>query len=113
MVANLKRYVFPYLDELDRPGNGKDAKALVEVIRTNIEQLIAPVSKRLSGAYLDLTPTEIKVADLIRQNKRTKFIAERLNTSPSTVEKHRNKIRKKLNILHKKVNLTTYLNSLS
>jgi CheY-like chemotaxis protein/DNA-binding CsgD family transcriptional regulator len=113
MVANLKRYVFPYLDELDRLKNGKDAKALVRVIRTNIEQLIAPVSRCLSGAYLDLTPTEIKVADLIRQNKRTKFIAQRLNTSPSTVEKHRNKIRKKLNILHKKVNLSTYLNSLS
>jgi CheY-like chemotaxis protein/DNA-binding CsgD family transcriptional regulator len=113
MVANLKRYVFPYLDELDRLRIGKDAKSFVRLIRTNIEQLIAPVSKRLSGAYLDLTPTEIKVADMIRQNKRTKFIAERLNTSPSTVEKHRNKIRKKLNILHKKVNLTTYLNSLS
>jgi DNA-binding response OmpR family regulator len=113
MVANLKRYVFPYLDELDRIKKGKDANALGRVIRTNIEQLIAPVSKRLSGAYLDLTPTEIKVADLIRQNTRTKFIAERLNISPSTVEKHRNKIRKKLNILHKKVNLTTYLNSLS
>lgn len=113
MVANLKRYVFPYLDELDRLKIGNDAKSFVRVIRANVEQLIAPVSKRLSGAYLDLTPTEIKVADMIRQNKRTKFIAARLNTSPSTVEKHRNKIRKKLNILHKKVNLTTYLNSLS
>lgn len=113
MVANLKRYVFPYLDELERLKIGSDATSFVRVIRANIEQLIAPVSKHLSGAYLDLTPTEIKVADLIRQNKRTKFIAARLNTSPSTVEKHRNKIRKKLNILHKKVNLTTYLNSLS
>ena len=113
MVANLKRYVFPYLDELERSRIGDDKKSFVTVIRTNIEQLIAPVSRRLSGAYLDLTPTEIKVADLIRQNKRTKFIAESLNTSPSTVEKHRNKIRKKFNILHKKVNLTTYLNSLS
>ncbi len=113
MVLNLKRYVFPYLDALDRLKIGNDVKSYVSIIRTNIEQLISPVSKRLSGAYLDLTPTEIKVADLIRQNKRTKFIAESLNTSPSTVEKHRNKIRKKLNILNKKVNLTTYLNSLA
>jgi DNA-binding response OmpR family regulator len=113
MLANLKRYVFPYLDELDRLEMGKDAKSFVGVIRANIEQLVAPVSKRLSGVYLDLTPTEIKVADLIRQNMRTKFIAEQLNTAPSTVEKHRNKIRKKLNILHKKVNLAAHLNSLS
>jgi DNA-binding CsgD family transcriptional regulator len=112
MVLNLKRYVFPYLEEIERLKMGSDVKSYVSIIRSNIEQLIAPVSKRLSGAYLDLTPAEIKVADLIRQNKRTKFIAESLNTSSSTVEKHRNKIRKKLNILHKKVNLTTYLNSL-
>lgn len=112
MVTNLKRYVFPYLDELDRLRIDKDVKSWVNIIRTNIDQLIAPVSKRLSGAYLDLTPTEIKVADLIRQNKRTKFIAQRLNTSPSTVEKHRNKIRKKLDLLNKKVNLATYLSSL-
>jgi DNA-binding response OmpR family regulator len=112
MVANIKRYVFPYLDELDRLRTDNGAKSYANIIRANIEQLIAPVAKRLSGAYLDFTPTEIKVADLIRQNKRTKFIAERLNTSPSTVEKHRNKIRKKLNILNKKVNLATYLNSL-
>jgi CheY-like chemotaxis protein/DNA-binding CsgD family transcriptional regulator len=113
MVANLKRYVFPYLDELDRLRAGSDIKPFVKIIRTNIEQLVAPVSKHLSGAYLDLTPTEIKVADLIRHNKRTKSIAAELNLSPSTVEKHRNKIRKKMNILHKKVNLSAYLNSLA
>jgi DNA-binding CsgD family transcriptional regulator len=113
MVINLKRYVFPYLEELDRLQIADDVQSCVNTIRTNIEQLISPVSKRLSGAYLDLTPTEIKVADLIRQNMPTKSIAEKLNTSPSTVEKHRNKIRKKLNILHKKVNLNTYLNSLA
>jgi CheY-like chemotaxis protein/DNA-binding CsgD family transcriptional regulator len=113
MVVNLKRYVFPYLEALDRLKMGDDVQSYVNIIRTNIEQLISPVSKRLSGAYLDLTPTEIKVADLIRQNKPTKSIARKLNTSPSTVEKHRNKIRKKLNILHKKVNLNTYLNSLA
>jgi PAS domain S-box-containing protein len=113
MVVNLKRFVFPYLEDLERLNTGKDAKAYVNIIRNNIEQLISPVSKNLSGAYLELTPTEIKVADLIRQSRSTKSIAAILKTSPSTVEKHRNKIRKKLNILKKKVNLQTYLNSLT
>ena len=113
MVNNLKRFVFPYLEDLERQNLGNEAMTYVNIIRTNIEQLISPVSKSLSVTYLDLTPTEIKVADLIRQGKSTKSIAAMLNTSISTVEKHRNKIRKKLGILKKKVNLQTYLNSLT
>ncbi len=113
MVTNLKRYVFPYLKEVARLKTGEDAKAYANIIRTNIEQLISPVSNSLSGAYLKLTPTEIKVADFIRQGRSTKSIAALLKTAPSTVEKHRNKIRKKFNILKKKVNLHTYLNSLT
>ena len=102
MVTNLKRFVFPYLADLDRQKIGNDAKTYVKIIRTNIEQLLSPASKSLSSAYLDLTPTEIKVADLIRQGESTKSIAAILNTSISTVEKHRNKIRKKLNLLKKR-----------
>jgi PAS domain S-box-containing protein len=113
MVTNLKRFVFPYLDELERTKKNNDFKTYVKIIRTNIEQLISPASKSLSGAFLNLTPTEVKVADFIRHGQSTKSIAAILNISPSTVEKHRNKIRKKLNLLEKKINLHTYLNSLS
>ncbi len=112
MVANLKRYVFPYLDVLEQQQLGKAARACVGILRTNIEQLVSPVSKKLSGVYMALTPTEVKVADLIRQGQSTKAIAGILNASVSTVEKHRNKIRHKLNIVRQKVNLQTFLNSL-
>jgi PAS domain S-box-containing protein len=112
LVANLKRFVFPYLTELETMPIGKDAHTYLNIIRANIEQLVSPVSKTLSGAYLDLTPTEIKVADLIRQGESTKSIADLLNMSTSTVSIHRNKIRKKLNLLNKKINLYAYLNSL-
>lgn len=113
MVSNLKRFVLPYLDGLEHQQTAKEIGTYVNIIRTNMEQLISPVSKNLSGAYLDLTPTEIKVADFVRQGKSTKSIAGILNISPSTVEKHRNKIRKKLKILNKKINLETFLNSLA
>lgn len=112
MVGNLKRFVFPYIHELEGLSLASDAQAYVNIIRTNIEQLIAPVSKSLSGAYQDLTPTEVKVADLIRQGQSTKAIAADLSTSTSTVEKHRNRIRRKLGIVNRKANLQTYLNSL-
>lgn len=113
MVSNLKRFVFPYIDELEGLHLETAARAYLNIIRTNIEQLISPVSKSLSGVYLDLTPTEVRVADLIRQGQSTKSIAAILNTSPSTVEKHRNSIRRKLGVLNQKCNLQTYLNTLS
>ncbi len=113
MVSNLRRFVFPYIDDLERMTSDKESLAYVNIIRTNIEQLVAPVSGGLNGAYRNLTAAEIKVADLIRQGHSTKTIAKLLNASPSTVEKHRNKIRKKLKLLQKKVNLQAYLNSLA
>ena len=112
MVANLKRFVFPYLDDLERQPIGENAKAYLGIIRTNIQHLISPASKYLSSAYLELSQMETRVADLIRQGNATKSIADMLNISTSTVEKHRNKIRQKLNISKKKVNLYAYLNSL-
>ena len=112
MVNNLKRFVFPYLESLAELKIGKEANGYLDIIRTNIEQLISPVSKSLSGIYLDFTPTEVRVADLIRQGQASKSIAAILNTSASTVAIHRNNIRKKLGILNQKVNLRTFLNSL-
>ena len=113
MVGNLKRLVFPYLDELGSRSLDKGTAAYLNIIRANIEELISPVSNTLGGTYRDLTPAEIKVADLVRQGESTKSISAVLNTSPSTVEKHRNSIRRKLNIVNKKMNLQAYLNSLS
>ncbi|MBI9086712.1 MAG: helix-turn-helix transcriptional regulator [Desulfobacterales bacterium] len=112
MVNNLKRFVFPYLNSLEELKIGKEATVYLEIIQANIEQLISPVSKSLSGAYLDFTPMEVRVADLIRQGQATKSIAAVLNTSTSTVAIHRNNIRRKLGILNQKVNLRTFLNSL-
>lgn len=113
IVDSIKRFVVPYLEMLDQLKLSDDAKSCVNIIRENIEKLIFPFSSRLSVAYLDFTPAEIKVADLIRQGRSTKSIAEKLYASPSTVKNHRNNIRKKLGILNKKVNLNTYLKSLS
>ena len=113
MVNNLKRFVFPYVESLSEMKLGKEAKTYLEIIQANIDQLVSPVSRTLSGAYLDFTPTEIRVADLIRQGESSKSIADVLNTSTSTVAIHRNNIRKKLGILNQKVNLRTFLNSLA
>jgi len=52
------------------------------------------------------------VANLVKEGRTSKEIAELLDISPATVALHRNRIRKKLDVIGKKVNLRTYLVSL-
>jgi DNA-binding CsgD family transcriptional regulator len=62
--------------------------------------------------YLSLSPAQVQVAGLVRENKTTKEIAELLNLSEKTIEDHRKHIRRKLGIMNKKVNLRSYLLSI-
>jgi len=62
---------------------------------------------------LNLTPKELQVATLVKEGRTSKEIAELMDVSPGTVALYRNRIRKKLTVNGKKVNLRTYLASLS
>jgi len=44
----------------------------------------------------ELSPTELKVAQHVRNGLQTKEVADRMHTSVSTVENHRQAIRRKL-----------------
>ena len=112
IMANLKRHVLPYTDQLVGMHLGPKAQSCLEIINRNIEELITPLNTSLTTAYQALTPVETAVADLIRLGKGTKEIANLQNISPSTVAIHRNKIRKKLGLVNSKTNLQTYLRSL-
>jgi len=56
-----------------------------------------------------LSPTDLQIALLIKEGKSTKEIADTMNLSSKTIEFHREKIRDKLGIKNKKVNLRTLL----
>jgi DNA-binding NarL/FixJ family response regulator len=67
--------------------------------------------KRLTGATSEsLTPSELKVCQLLRTGLNTKEIASILFVSKRTIDTHRHNINKKLKI--KDVNLTSWLVSL-
>lgn len=113
MLIKLKRFVYPYLEELDKCSLESDARAYVNIIGTHLKNLTAQVSKTIAAKYMDFTPTEIRVADFIRDGKKSKEIANLLGLSPSSVQWHRKNIREKLGLTHKKVNLSTFLASLT
>ena len=83
----------------------------VDLLRTNLEELSSPFVNYLSRRFLSLTPTEIKICNMIRNGLRTKEIAQIQGVSMATINRHREHIRQKLEITNKEINLTTFLQS--
>ena len=83
----------------------------VEMFKTNLEEIASPFISQLSHSYYSMTPTEIAICNMIRSGMRTKEIAEMRGISQPTVNRHREKIRYKLKITNKDVNLSTFLQS--
>jgi PAS domain S-box-containing protein len=114
VFSNIEKNILPYLKKLQSSStiNHRD-KEYIEVIALEINNLVSPFLRNLSNQYSKFTPTEIKVSNLIKDGKATKEISELLNISPLSVEFHRKHIREKLDIVNKKVNLRSYLISLT
>ena len=109
ITANIKQLVIPYLARIKKRNLESEKLALLNIIESNLNEITATFSYQLSSKHIGLTPTEIKVADLVRQGQKTKKIAQILCLSHKTIESHRESIRKKLGIKNKKINLQSYL----
>ncbi|HEU4366347.1 MAG TPA: PAS domain S-box protein [Candidatus Krumholzibacteria bacterium] len=105
-VENLVRPMLKKLREEDRiPGRDYDRllETLDKVTGRHIDQFKNNVSK--------LTPRELDILEMIRAGHSSKQIAESLGLSSQTVHKHRQSIRRKLQIDHREINLSAYLRS--
>jgi len=83
----------------------------VEMLQTNLEEITSPFISHLSNSYHSLTPTEITICNMIRNGLRTKEIAQIRGVSAATINRHREHIRRKLEITNSDVNLATFLQS--
>ena len=112
VVSNVKELVEPYLEKLKKGLLDKPHMAYANIIESNLNDIISPLCHALSSRYLNFTPTEIQVANLVKQGKTTKEIADIMNLSSSTIGFHRANIRMKIGIKHKRSNLQAYLLSI-
>lgn len=113
VMCNVKEFVLPYLDKLKELSVDERQKAYMSILESNLSDITSAFSRRLSLDYYNLTPAERKTANFIRQGKKTREIASLLNLSPRTVEAYRSNIRNKLRIQNQKINLRTFLLSVS
>ena len=105
----VKQLIEPYLEKLKKSGLRPDQQIYFNILTSNLKEIILPFTLRLSSGYVNLTPSEIKIANLVRLGKTSKDIAEILFVSPKTIGVHRENIRKKLGIDKKNANLRSHL----
>jgi len=112
VMMNINHLVIPNLEKVKRRKLDPKQKAYVEILESNLNEIVSPFARNLSSKCLRLSSSELEVARLIQQGKNTKEIAEIMNLAESTIDFHRNNLRAKLGVKNKKINLKTYLTTL-
>ncbi|MFP3983279.1 MAG: LuxR C-terminal-related transcriptional regulator [Desulfurivibrionaceae bacterium] len=113
LTANIQQLIIPYLEKLKNHHLNQQQADLLTTIEKQLKDITSPLVYSLSSQHLKMTPTETRICHLITQGRNSKEIAEAMNLSPETIHKHRQNIRRKCGISHKKINLTSYLSSLT
>ncbi len=113
ILFNVKQTLAPCLERIKGSQLDDRQKLMVDLLESNLNNIISPFLNNLSSIYSNLTPKEIQIARLIKEGRTTKEIAQLLISSVNTIEFHRKNIRKKLGINNtKKINLQSHLLSL-
>ena len=112
VVCNIKELVLPYVERL-KESRAQNWQAMADIIESNLNEIMSPFSRHMASRYASFTPKEIQIADLIKKGKTTKEMSLLLGLSTRTIDIHRYNIRRKLNLNKKKINLQSYLMSLS
>jgi len=108
-MPNLKELVLPSPEQLEAILSSPSERAYIENIMLNLNRVTSTFAKKLSQLDYGLSPKEIQVADLIRIGLSNKESALQMNVTKSTVEFHRDNLRRKLGLKHKKKNLRAFL----
>lgn len=110
---NVNEVILPFIESLKKANLEYRDKHYLDLLESNLKSVLSPFIKNLSKTHKSLTPKEMQIAEMIREGKNSKDIADMLGTSVATINTHRNNIRKKLNMKKQKTNLRSHLLSLS
>ncbi|MCJ7539335.1 MAG: LuxR C-terminal-related transcriptional regulator, partial [Desulfobacterales bacterium] len=112
VLTNVKELVTPYFEKIKRTKLDDQQKTFLSIMESNLKEIISPFTRKMSLKYLNLTPTEIEVTNLIRYGSDSKEIADIMGLSPRTIYNHRKNIRKKFGLENRKTNLRSHLLSI-
>jgi DNA-binding CsgD family transcriptional regulator len=106
---NVDRLVLPYIEKLLQGKLSDKHRTLAEIADNNLRDIVSPFLRTLSTLGLLLTPQEIEVANLVRNGRSSKEIADIMSLSVAGVDFHRKRLRQKLGLANTKKNLRSFL----
>jgi PAS domain S-box-containing protein len=109
VLSNVKELINPYIEKLKISRLSTHQKTLLNILDSNLNNIISPFISKMSSKYFNLTPMEIRVANLVKEGKTNKEVADLLCLSKNTILFHRYNIRSKLGLKNKKINLRSHL----
>lgn len=99
ILRQIKGLVAPFIAKLRARLKGNDAAiAYLDILEENLKSITSSMPDEMIGVFEILTPSEQDIALMIMRGQTTKEIARILSREPSTIEFHRNNIRKKLGL---------------
>ncbi|MEN8210769.1 MAG: PAS domain S-box protein [Thermodesulfobacteriota bacterium] len=112
MLVNVRELIIPYIERMKEAPLNERQEGFLDIMDSTLNDIVSPFLHRLTLEFLHLSPSEIQVANLVKFGKTTKEIAHMLNLSGKTIEFYRKRIRKKIGITNKNINLRTFLSSI-
>lgn len=106
--SQLQIEIVPLLERLKNDVSEVN-KSRIERVLENVNMILSKNIDDFKNRFSRLSPREIEISEFIAKGHTTKQISHHLNLSPATVNKHREIIRKKLELANTNVNLSTYL----
>ena len=113
IMANVNKMILPVLEKMKLKDESNEYAEFINLIKRFSKKLSSSFGREITKTSLKLTPREIEICTLIENGLKSKEISKFLNISYLTVDDYRKKIRKKLGITNKRINLTTFLRNLT
>ena len=109
VITNAENLLLPIIQKLKLTG---ESQKYTQLLKKNIQELTSSFGTKLTEKEVKLTSREIEICDMIKNGLTNKEIVRLLNISQGTAERHRANIRKKLGIINKDINLSSFLKTL-
>jgi PAS domain S-box-containing protein len=108
VMTNVRELIAPYFEKINETKLDDYQKTFLNILESNLNEIVSPFTRKLSLKYLSLTPKEIQIVNMIKIGYPSKKIAKIMKISPRTVDSHRKNIRSKIGLGKKKANLRSH-----